>query len=72
MAAGLPLNLKAGMIGNLQIKFSIMSWLSNPLNIVIDDLYLVLGPIVTKDPDPSNSLNPLECSSSDEEEISWD
>lgn len=53
----LPIALKAGMIGNLQIKvrmmsilliiekqFSILSFWSNPLEMTIDDLYIILGP----------------------------
>ena len=52
----LPVSLKAGMIGNLQIKvrcflfmliyfqFSILSVWTNPLELTIDDLYLILGP----------------------------
>jgi hypothetical protein len=46
MSHGLPIHLKAGLIGNLQVKFSYMSWLSSPLEVVVDDLYLVLGPIL--------------------------
>ena len=49
----LPVSLKAGMIGNLKIKvnllpnivqFSLLNLWNNPLELTIDDLFLILGP----------------------------
>ena len=41
---GIPLQLKAGFIGKVKVSFSLLSFWSNPLEINIDDMHLVLGP----------------------------
>lgn len=40
----IPFALKAGTIGKLDIKISLLSMWSGPLELVIEDLFLVLGP----------------------------
>ncbi len=49
-----------------------MSWLGNPVEVVVDDLYIVLGPILTQAKEGDRDLNPLEFSDSSEDEISFD
>jgi hypothetical protein len=46
LSYGMPFHLKAGIIGNLSFRYNVMSWLSNPVEVVVDDLYLILGPIM--------------------------
>jgi len=41
---GIPLQLKAGLIGKVRVSFSVLSFWSSPLEITVDDVYLVLGP----------------------------
>lgn len=41
---GIPLQLKAGLIGKVKVSFSLLSFWSSPLEIQIDDMHLVLGP----------------------------
>ena len=41
---GIPLSLKVGLIKNVNLTFSVLSFWSSPLELVIDDIYLVLGP----------------------------
>ena len=41
---GIPLSLKVGLIKNVNINFSVLSFWSSPLELLIDDVYLVLGP----------------------------
>ena len=40
----LPVALKAGMIGHMQINFSLISLWTSPIEVIIDDLYIILGP----------------------------
>ena len=47
LSLGFPLHLKAGMIGNLSIKYNLMKWSSSPITVVVDDFYMLLGPILT-------------------------
>jgi hypothetical protein len=49
-----------------------MSWLSSPLEVTVDDLYIVLGPIMNSSRDGDRDLNPLEYSDSSEDELSFD
>ena len=57
---GLPFTLKAGLIGTLQVKYHYMSMLSNPVEITVDNLILVLGPVLC----PQNDPEPLYMDSS--------
>ena len=41
---GIPLSLKVGLIKNVNINFSVLSFWSSPLDLQIDDVYLVMGP----------------------------
>ena len=41
---GIPLSLKVGLIKNVHINFSLLSFWTSPLELVIDDVYLVIGP----------------------------
>ena len=41
---GIPLQLKAGFIEKVRVSFSVLSFWSSPLEITIEDVYLVLGP----------------------------
>jgi len=41
---GIPLALKVGLIKNVNINFSVLKFWSSPLELVIDDVYLVMGP----------------------------
>lgn len=41
---GIPISLKVGLIKNVNITFSILNFWSNPLELKVEDLYLVLGP----------------------------
>jgi len=41
---GIPLSLKVGLIKNVNINFSVLSFWSSPLELTIDDVYLVMGP----------------------------
>ena len=41
---GIPISLKVGLIRNVSITFSVLSFWTSPLELVIDDVYLVLGP----------------------------
>ena len=43
---GIPISLKVGLIKNVIIAFSILNFWSNPLEMQIDDIYLILGPSV--------------------------
>ena len=45
---GLPFTLKAGLIGTLQVKYHYMSMLSNPVEVTVDNLILVLGPVLSQ------------------------
>jgi len=65
LSLGLPLHLKAGLIGKLRFKYHYTSWLSNPLQLEIDELLLVFGPIITQSVEPAQDR--LETFVSDEE-----
>jgi hypothetical protein len=65
VSLGLPFHLKAGLIGNLQMKYHYMSWSSNPMEIVIDELFIILGPIINQSSEPAHDR--LETFASDEE-----
>jgi len=41
---GIPISLKTGLIKRVSIAFSVLSFWSNPLELTIEDLYLVVGP----------------------------
>jgi hypothetical protein len=41
---GIPVALKAGLIKKMNVKFSVLSFWTSPLELVIDDVFLVLGP----------------------------
>lgn len=43
---GMPFHLKAGLIGNLSLKYNYMSFMTNPIEILIDELFLIFGPIL--------------------------
>lgn len=43
---GLPISLKAGLIKNVRISFSVLSFWTSPLELVVEDMYLVLGPSI--------------------------
>lgn len=53
---GLPFHLKAGLIGTLQIKYHYMSALSNPVEVIIDELLVIFGPIVEENPMPEGTI----------------
>jgi hypothetical protein len=36
--------MKAGLIKNVSVQFSVLNFWSNPLELEIDDVHLVLGP----------------------------
>eukprot|EP00357_Protocruzia_adherens_P031598 CAMPEP_0115040288 /NCGR_PEP_ID=MMETSP0216-20121206/44698_1 /TAXON_ID=223996 /ORGANISM="Protocruzia adherens, Strain Boccale" /LENGTH=1397 /DNA_ID=CAMNT_0002421417 /DNA_START=274 /DNA_END=4467 /DNA_ORIENTATION=- len=40
----IPFSLKAGLIGKCQIKYNLLQWQSNPIEVEVDDMLLVLGP----------------------------
>lgn len=66
LSLGLPFYLKAGLIGNLQLKYHYMSWASNPMDVLIDELFLVLGPVMLKTQEAS--LARMDTYASDEED----
>ena len=41
---GIPLQLKAGLIEKVRVSFSVLSFWSSPLDIQVEDVYLVFGP----------------------------
>ena len=41
---GIPISLKVGKVMNVKISFSILNFWSSPLEMTIDDVYLILGP----------------------------
>lgn len=41
---GIPLQLKVGLIKSVKIKFSVLSFWTSPLQLEVDEVYLVLGP----------------------------
>ena len=41
---GIPISMKVGLIKNVNINFSVLSFWSSPLELIIDDVYLVMGP----------------------------
>jgi hypothetical protein len=41
---GIPLSLKVGLINDVKINFSVLSFWTSPLELVVNDMYLVLGP----------------------------
>ena len=41
---GIPLSLKVGLISEVKINFSVLSFWTSPLELVVNDMYLVLGP----------------------------
>lgn len=65
LSLGLPITLKAGFIGSLHIQYHYLSLLSNPIQVTIDDLFLVLGPILMPATEPAEDR--LETFASDEE-----
>jgi len=66
----LPFRLKAGLIGKLSFKFHYMNFLSSPLELTVDELYLVLGPLISKDAQSdSDSSSDWEMSVSSEESV---
>lgn len=62
---GLPFTLKAGLIGTLQVKYHYMSMLSNPVEVTVDNLILVLGPVLCPQNDPEPIY--MDSSSADED-----
>jgi hypothetical protein len=40
---GIPLNLKAGSISSVSVSFSLLSFWSSPLEVEIDEIYLLFG-----------------------------
>lgn len=65
LSLGLPITLKAGFIGSLHVQYHYLSLLSNPIQVTIDDLFLVLGPILMPATEPAEDR--LETFASDEE-----
>ena len=65
LTLGLPIHLKAGFIGKLQVKYHYMSMLSNPIEVTVDDLFLILGPVLMPAVEPAHDR--LETFASDEE-----
>lgn len=65
LSLGLPVHLKAGFIGRLQVKYHYLSMLSNPIEVTIDDLFLILGPVLLPPVEPAHDR--LETFASDEE-----
>ena len=41
---GIPISLKVGLIKNVNITFSLLNFWSNPLELVVEDIYLVISP----------------------------
>ena len=41
---GIPLSLKVGLVKNVNVAFSVLSFWSSPLELAIDDVYLLVGP----------------------------
>jgi len=41
---GIPISMKAGLIKDVKINFSILSFWTSPLELEISDIYLVMGP----------------------------
>jgi len=41
---GIPISVKAGLIKNVNITFSILNFWNNPLEMKVDDAYFVMGP----------------------------
>ena len=41
---GIPLQLKAGLISNVQVQFSVLNFWNSPLVLEIDDVHLIVGP----------------------------
>ena len=41
---GVPISLKAGFIKNVNISFSVLSFWSSPLDLEIEDFFLLIGP----------------------------
>ena len=41
---GIPLSLKVGLVKNVNVAFSVLSFWSSPLELSIDDVYLLVGP----------------------------
>ena len=41
---GIPISLKVGFIKNVNITFSLLNFWHNPLELAIEDVYLVMGP----------------------------
>jgi hypothetical protein len=67
MSLGMPFSLKAGLIGNLQLKYHYISWSSKPMDVLIDELFLVLGPVLLKSQEAS--LARIDTYASDEEDL---
>ena len=65
LSLGLPVHLKAGFIGRLQVKYHYLSMLSNPIEVTIDDLFLILGPVLLPPVEPAHDR--METFASDEE-----
>jgi len=65
LSLGLPITLKAGFIGRLHVQYHYLSMLSNPIEVTIDDLFLVLGPILMPATEPAEDR--LDTFASDEE-----
>lgn len=65
LSQGLPVTLKAGFIGRLHVQYHYLSMLSNPIEVTIDDLFLVLGPILMPATEPAQDR--LDTFASDEE-----
>lgn len=40
----MPLSIKTGLISNIQIQFSVLSFWSSPLELEIQDLFVLVGP----------------------------
>lgn len=41
---GIPITLKAGLIKKMNVTFSVLSFWTSPLELVIDDVFMILGP----------------------------
>mgnify|MGYP000946228090 CR=1 FL=1 len=41
---GIPISMKVGVIKNVNITFSLLNFWNNPLELDIEDIYLVMGP----------------------------
>ena len=54
LSYGQPFYMKSGMIGKLKIKYNYRNWLSNPVEISINELLIIFSPILLSSSDPAN------------------